>query len=210
MIDDRASHTIATIAGVPVRVHFSYYAFVGAILLVCGTMASTDKLILMLYVLIGTFCAVLAHELGHAFVANRLKHKVRDIMIFPIGGIAEIEMDRAKHNDVMKIAAAGPLVNICIGIILCLVPTPWAWSAGLINLFLGVGNLLPVKSFDGGLIVHAAVSKHFNEKRADEILRRMTILIVCAIAATGFYLTSWVMCSVALFVFIYGSLTDTE
>ena len=210
MTNDRSTHTIATISRIPVKVHFSYYIFVCVILLVCATMISTEKLIMMLQVLVGTFWAVLFHELGHAYVANKLKHKVRDIVIYPIGGIATIEMNRDRHGDVIKIGLAGPLVNIVLGVFLCIIPTAWTWSAGLINLFLGVGNLLPVRSFDGGLVLHSFLASTTNKCRADDILRRLTILIVCIVAALGFYMSSLAICSVALFVFVYGILAGEE
>lgn len=210
MTADESSHTLATLSGIPVKVHYSYYAFVIAVISGCVLLASTAKAILVIQVLIGTFFAVLFHELGHAYVAHRLRHKVVDIMIYPIGGIATIILDRDRHSDVAKIAIAGPLVNIVIGCIFCIIPFEWSFNAGLINLFLGVGNLLPVKSFDGGLILHSTLSNIFNKNVANNILYKLTILIVCAITILGFYASSITICAIGLFVFVYGVLTCEE
>ena len=49
-----------------------------------------------------------------------------------------------------------------------------------------------------------------NKEAADDILYRLTILIVCGITSLGFYMSSTTICAVGLFVFIYSTLTHDD
>ena len=207
---EKLNHTLFALARVPVKVHFSYYVFVITLLAGSFMFSSSEKFELVFQVLVGTFSAVLCHELGHAFVAHRLRHKVHDIMIFPVGGIATIYLDKRRHSDIVKIAAAGPLVNLAIAAFLFLIPISTCQIAGYINLFLGVGNLLPVKSFDGGHILHAIVTQSRGKKRADSVLQTVTLATVGLICLCGLYFSSWTILLSGLFIFVYGAVNDEE
>jgi len=76
---------IATVAGIPIRLHFTFLLF----LLYVGVAGHRIGLS-VLYVL-ALFTCVVLHELGHSVVALKYQIPVSDITLYPIGGVARIE-----------------------------------------------------------------------------------------------------------------------
>ncbi|MDQ6785057.1 MAG: site-2 protease family protein [Actinomycetota bacterium] len=117
---------------------------------------------------VGLLATVLAHELGHAVVARKVDLRVDGITLSWIGGITRIEGEASSPLIEAGIAGIGPLVSLVIGGGL------WALRIGLsaagvgrlavaaigwlavINVVLGVFNLLPAAPLDGGRLLHAA------------------------------------------------------
>ena len=73
-----------------------------------------------------------------------------------------------------------------------------------INLLIGVSNLIPVKSFDGGTMLSCFLASHINEEVAHKVLTVSTILIVAITAAISVYFKSLFVGVIALFLFMYS------
>ena len=108
-----------------------------------------------------------AHELAHALVARRYGIPVRTISLFLLGGMAHITRDSPTPRAEFLIAVAGPLTSIGVGIVAGLVS--WAvwgvlpavgvigfWLA-MMNIPLGVFNLVPAYPLDGGRVLRGAL-----------------------------------------------------
>lgn len=126
------------------------------------------------------FGCILAHELGHSFVAIRKGIPVRSITLFIFGGIAQITKEPQRPRDEFQIAIAGPVVSAGLGLLfLMLVPltsspaSPAAALAGWlgwINLYLALFNLIPGFPLDGGRILRSIVwGWNGNFKKATQI-----------------------------------------
>jgi len=93
--------------------------------------------------------AIIIHELSHIIMALLLCEKVRMIKILPCGCSCTFKNQSAiKSWKMILILLAGPLVNLIF------------WRAGVFseafreaNLFIGIFNLLPFFSLDGGNIM---------------------------------------------------------
>ena len=113
------------------------------------------------------FTSVLLHELGHALMALREGVKVVSITLFHLGGIARVEKECPTAMGNLRIAAAGPMVSLTRALGLLLGASALATQqpqltilltqVGLLNLMLGLFNLLPGLPLDGGLILKALV-----------------------------------------------------
>jgi Zn-dependent protease len=113
------SFKIGRAFGIDIKVHwtfllllvfFAVYGYVqGGNLL---GIALTAGLIVML------FGFVLLHEYGHSIVAQRLGIEIQDITLLPIGGVARMKALPEKPSDEVKIAVAGPLVNVALATVL--------------------------------------------------------------------------------------------
>jgi Zn-dependent protease len=111
------------------------------------------------------FASVLAHELGHAVVALREGVPVRGITLFIFGGVAQIGREPPTAGAEFRIAIAGPLVSLLLGLTLSALgrfggETMWGASAvylGRINLILFGFNLIPGFPLDGGRVLRAAL-----------------------------------------------------
>ena len=143
----------------------AFWAITGA---ASGTAGPTLTLIVL------SVSLLLAHELGHAFMARRFGLQVVDIILWPLGGMARISDMPENARTEAWVAAAGPLVNIVLAIAalpllvlgggglsfsLPIQVTP-GWQGVvtlfvLINLAFGVFNLLPAFPMDGGRLLRA-------------------------------------------------------
>jgi Zn-dependent protease/CBS domain-containing protein len=111
------------------------------------------------------FASVVAHELSHALVARRYGLKVERITLFMLGGAAELKEEPKRARDEGVIAAAGPVSSLIIGGAMALVDlaapilyvsVAAGWLA-IINIALGLFNLLPGFPMDGGRILRALI-----------------------------------------------------
>jgi Zn-dependent protease len=125
------------------------------------------------------FASVLAHELGHAFIALRNSIPVRAINLFFFGGVAQITREPQSAGAEFRIAIAGPLVSLALaalfGFIALLAPasnyldSSAMWLAR-INLILALFNLIPGFPLDGGRVLRAIVWQATgNEMRATRV-----------------------------------------
>jgi Zn-dependent protease len=113
------------------------------------------------------FASVLAHELGHSFVALRQGIPVNSITLFIFGGLASLGEESKTPGDAFWVAIAGPLVSIILfGLLTAVglvgVGGPLAAIVNLvasINLALALFNLLPGLPLDGGNALKAIVWK---------------------------------------------------
>lgn len=112
------------------------------------------------------FASVLAHELGHSFVAIKQGIEVKSISLFLFGGLASLDKESETPAEAFWVAIAGPLVSL----ILCGLFTLIGATTGItgapaailgllasINLALALFNLIPGLPLDGGNILKAAV-----------------------------------------------------
>ncbi|MGH9866662.1 MAG: site-2 protease family protein [Candidatus Polarisedimenticolia bacterium] len=112
------------------------------------------------------FGSVLFHEMSHSIVARRHGVMVRRITLFIFGGVSHLERESPDPAVEVRIAAAGPLASFALGgLFLALAsvgPDPRAsiWSGaaahlGMLNIALGVFNMLPGFPLDGGRVLRA-------------------------------------------------------
>ena len=114
------------------------------------------------------FASIVAHELGHAVVANALRVPVRRITLFLLGGVAHLAHEPRRARDEFAIAAAGPLVSLALAGLFAVPallgdvwlapvlrhPATWlAWA----NLGLALFNLVPAFPLDGGRMLRATL-----------------------------------------------------
>ena len=123
------------------------------------------------------FGSVLAHELCHAAMGNRLGEEVHRITLFIFGGMAELEHEPKSGIDELKIAAVGPLSSLVIAGIFWLIargvaaaPATPLWEAvfsylAFVNLALALFNLLPGFPLDGGRLLRAALWMRWGDLR---------------------------------------------
>jgi Zn-dependent protease/predicted transcriptional regulator len=112
------------------------------------------------------FASILAHELGHALQARRDRVEIEGITLWVFGGVAKLAGRIPCAGAELRIAIAGPLVSLVLGLGFAAV----AWAAplprqvdgvaawlGYTNLVLLAFNLLPAFPLDGGRVLRAAL-----------------------------------------------------
>jgi Zn-dependent protease len=111
------------------------------------------------------FASVLAHELAHSLVAMKQGEKVRSITLFILGGVAQITEEPKKPQKEFFMALVGPMSSFALALLFFVlslllegVSGPLTASASylaVINLALGVFNLLPGFPMDGGRVLRS-------------------------------------------------------
>jgi len=209
---------IATVAGIPIRLHFTFLLF---LLWIYVSGPSSGRLVAVGYVLTIFLCVVL-HELGHSLVALRCGIPVADITLYPIGGVARIEK-RPKAHQELVIAVAGPAVNVVIAAGLAVVlatqgKLPLAadllhFGGGLpgfvpgilkVNIWLVLFNLIPAFPMDGGRVLRAVLALNMPPNRATQIASGIgqSIAIAAGIWAVMSHPPQWFLMFIALFIYI--------
>jgi Zn-dependent protease len=170
-----ASLRLGKIWGIPVGLHPSW--FIIFILLIWSLSTGYfpreyRELSLLASVILGVvttilfFVSVLAHELGHSFLALRNGIPVKGITLFIFGGVAQIAEEPKSPGAEFRIAIAGPLVSFGLALVFGIaylldqrIPYLAAPSAYLmrINFILAAFNLIPGFPLDGGRVLRAFV-----------------------------------------------------
>lgn len=110
------------------------------------------------------FLSVLLHELSHSVVAIRNGIPVKDIYLFIFGGVAMIEREPKSPGVEFKIAIAGPLMSFSLAILFLLFAYFYPYDnlfngfinyMFMVNLSLGLFNLVPAFPLDGGRILRS-------------------------------------------------------
>ncbi len=142
--------------------------------------------------------AVLAHELGHTFMARAAGHRVHRVVITAWGGHTSFSTANARPMPSLLIALVGPAVNLLLaglfrlgfdsvnsaltddrGVLLALI-----LNAGVVvNGLMGVFNLLPVLPLDGARALEALLWRITGDRdRATVIVAWTGRVLVLAVA----------------------------
>jgi len=115
------------------------------------------------------FASVLGHELTHSLVAMRQGEEVRSITLFILGGVAELKGEPESPGKEFSMAFVGPLSSMIIAVFFWAISFAvrdfsqplWALTRylALINLIVGIFNLIPGFPMDGGRVLRAIVWK---------------------------------------------------
>ncbi len=167
---------IATIKGIRITLHFSTLAIVALVgydaasLLFDATMGGatiTDMLIVGLSCGLIILVSILVHELMHSLVALHYGLKISEIELYLFGGVSKIEEEPRSPKSEVLISFVGPLTSLLLGAAFYLI---WyyvfipsivvdiiLWYNGIINISLGLFNLLPAFPMDGGRVLRAII-----------------------------------------------------
>ena len=139
--------------------------------------------------------SILLHELGHAVVAQRNGLEVNTITLFFFGGVAQVEDEPRSAGVEFRVAVAGPLVTLALGVLLffAMVQLPndglldggasWLLRTQILILLF---NLVPGYPLDGGRILRSIVwAITGNEAQATKIAVRGGQAVAIMIAAVG-------------------------
>ncbi len=214
--------------GIPVRIHRWLLILMGVISVLAGSQTggfSGPAMFGTAAALAILFTAVLLHEMGHAWAAQRHGVEVVDITLWPLGGMAVLRRMPEDPQVEMRIAMAGPLVNIAIGG-LCLLAWLGAhgsfeWDAlrvtqvtgwkeflsftALCHLMLGLFNLLPAFPMDGGKILRSALVGRRNWLQATEVAVRVGRWLAWGMILTAFVYGEWALAIIAVYLLLSGT-----
>ena len=201
----RSQIKLGSVFGIRIGLHYSWFLI--ALLIVfslsarfhASNAAWGDGVILAMAVATAIlfFVSLLLHELAHSLVATSNGLPVKEITLFALGGVSQIEKDPTSAKVEFWMALVGPLTSAAIGAI-CLTfariigdPSSDPWIAmllwlGYINLTLAAFNLIPGYPLDGGRVLRALIWwKTGDAGRSTQLAARAGQLIAFAFIALG-------------------------
>jgi Zn-dependent protease len=174
---------VGRLFGIEIRIHLT---FLFLLFFVWSTATQDAAATVRGLALVGIiFGSVVLHELGHALVARGSGIPAKGIILLPIGGITILDEAHAIPDPLnawkrdIRVAVAGPLVNLFIAAVCALViasavpgvalmarplvhlsnlPRSVVW----VNVYLGLFNLLPAYPMDGGRALRALFSRRMD------------------------------------------------
>lgn len=208
-----SSFQIAKIRGIPIRVHITLVIVLPIIGADLGAEFTSAAWLWGLLAAVGLFASVALHELGHSFVSIAKGYPVRDILLLPIGGIAQLARMPERPRDEFHVAIAGPLVSLLLFVVFFALMF-WAsvWSQkslallfnllGSLNLGLFIFNLLPSFPMDGGRIFRAWLTPRKGRLAATRIAARLGKIMAVIFGVLGFYHGNYLLVAVAIFIYL--------
>ncbi len=154
---------------------------IGIIILPFALFLSGAEITSLLFLL----SAVLFHELGHAMCATLLKRRITELKIGPFGARICLAGD-ISYGQELLIAISGPAASFLL--YFTLRQAQIAPNAADCSLFLGLINLLPVSTLDGGRVTECAVSYFFGPQAGTQTLKVCGKLCALALWLISVYL----------------------
>jgi Zn-dependent protease/CBS domain-containing protein len=164
---------IARPFGIPVYISPYWFVIAGVFTLVyandlAATLHGSTRFVVAAAFVVLLFASVLVHELSHSVVARGYGLPVRRIVLYPLGGVSEIEREPQTPGREFLVSAAGPALSLVLsavgyglehvvtaGTIIGVLVTQLMWA----NLVVGLFNLLPGLPLDGGRMLRAVIWK---------------------------------------------------
>jgi len=212
------SFKIGSAWGIPIELHITFILLMAAVSILSYPQLYEFILILFLFVF------VVIHELSHSLVARHYKIKVRKIVLYPIGGVSEIEEIPEKPSIEWRMAVAGPLSSFVIGAVLLALSQvifietpvtlfePYLGAAGsltldlaVLNFILGAFNLIPAFPMDGGRVFRALLAERMKFSDATKYAAFIGRLFGIVMAIVGLLFYDFWLIIIAVFIYIGAS-----
>ena len=152
--------------------------------------------------LIGFFSAflllttIIFHQIPHTFVSLREGVKIKNITFFFLGAVSQTDKDCQSAIGNIKIALVRPIFYFFTSFVFLLISSS-SYSkeqvfmniisrVGVLNLFLGLFNLIPISTLDGGLLFKSIIWYFSGSKnKGRNQLNRLTSLVSFLIFLIG-------------------------
>ncbi len=210
---------IGSVLGIPIRIHATFLL----ILVWVGMDAATYSRSVPREIafVLAVFACVVLHELGHAAMALRFGVRTREIVLYPIGGVARLESIPGGWTELL-IALAGPAVNVALAGVCAAMLVAFdvrltlqslvQWqNLGLVQRLLGINiilivfNMIPAFPMDGGRVLRAMLAIGLGQQRATRIAAFIGQAIALIFVVGGIFTGNFFLAFIGLFVFLGAS-----
>lgn len=221
---------VARFSQIPVRVDNRLFIFIFLMSVVTALSISTDvledpilKFLIGLLTTLIFFISIFLHELGHFFIALREGLEVREILLYPFGGLSRFKRPPDNAGAEFRIAVAGPVISFLLAVLFLGAYFISDWSESpilaalfsflaILNALVAVFNLFPGFPLDGGRLLRALLWQRGKDihdatiltTRAGQIIGIALFVsgLVLAIIFNNFFMGLW---TAAIGFFLFDS-----
>lgn len=222
---------IFSVRGIDIKVHLTFPLILvwAAIQFGAVTGQGVQGALFGVIVTLLLFAIVILHELGHAFTALEFGVPITQIILLPIGGVAQMARMPDEPREELLVAIAGPAVNFVLAIVL------WAAARAIgvslapreivsslrgmgsleleaifqyvfaANIFLAIFNLLPAFPMDGGRVLRALLAGWLEYGRATAIAVAVGQTMAWLMGLWGFLGGGFFLILIAIFIYVGAS-----
>ena len=133
--------------------------------------------------------SALCHELGHLAALAAAGAEVERFRLTAFGAEIRADTRYLPYGREILCTLAGPAVNLVLALVLARAAGDYALAGA--NLLLGLFNLLPIPSLDGGRALYLFLSWRRDPIWADQICRRAGLGCSLGLTAVALLLTLW-------------------
>ena len=141
-------------------------------------------------------CSIIFHQIFHTYICLSEGVKIKNITFFFLGAILQIEKDCQNALGNIKISLVRPLLCFITSIFLLFISSlseskeqiliNILTRVGVLNLFLGIFNLIPVGTLDGGNLLKSIIWYFSgNKNKGRNLLNKFTLLISIFLISIG-------------------------
>ncbi len=220
-----SSLKLARAFGIDIKVHVSFVLILALGAMQWGSLFGPRGVAFGVISMMLLFVCVTLHELGHSVVAQHYGIPVKEITLWPFGGIAQLGARPKEPSQELLIALAGPAVNVVLALALTAFGVLWLGTSGLGQALLDVGtapptqqtllalllgsnvvlalfNLIPALPMDGGRVLRSLLAMTMGSMKATRISANVARVIAVTMFVTAFITTHLVLAVIAAVVFI--------
>ena len=143
------------------------------------------------------------HEAGHLLAAKLLHIPIRAMRFDLLGARIDVKGRILSYGEEWLLCMAGPLSSLVFSLVGSLFwsHTKLAIAFSCASLLLGLLNLLPIQTFDGGRMLECALLSFTTPQKTSAVLRACTFLFLWLLWAFSAYLMIKIGDGVSLFFF---------
>lgn len=147
--------------------------------------------------------AAALHEVGHLTTARFMNIPIGAMRFDLLGARIDVKGRILSYGEEWLLCMSGPLCSLVCSLIgsLFWAHTRLAVAFSCASLLLGLLNLLPIQTFDGGRMLECALLSFTSPKRTNDILRGCTFLFLWLLWAFSAYLMIKIADGISLFFF---------
>lgn len=136
--------------------------------------------------------AAAVHEAGHLLVLFCENTPPKEICIRLFEFVVVDACQTRSYGKEIVLSLAGPIANFLTASVFYMLSgflsAPLFLTIASVNLLLGLFNLLPVESLDGGKILYSLLALGFGAERAEKAVLLISFFVLLPMAVLGFFI----------------------
>lgn len=143
---------------------------------------------------------ILIHEMGHIITAYMFRYKIKEVVIYPYGGITKLDtLINTKIEKDLLVAVSGVIMQLLYFYIIFFLYSKGIVREYIYNLFVTYNdsillfNILPIIPLDGSKIVNLILSKYFNFNLSNNLTVFISLITLIIFLVSNIYQNNYSM-----------------